>query len=210
MSTGGAAPRLPGPFPWRSLVVALALLGILQFGASAWNGVKNSLARALIAQAWSRTLMGESRATPWPGAGAWPIARLRVPALGIERYVLASAREDGLEFGPGHLAGTPVPGDHGNSVIRGRGDAQFAFLGKMRLGDVIEIQRADGRWVAYRVVEGVVLDRRDVWVAKQEGPDRLTLVTGFPFDAAHAFGRRRYVVFAFELQNRGGERGLRG
>jgi LPXTG-site transpeptidase (sortase) family protein len=103
-----------------------------------------------------------------------------------------------------------VPGDHGNSVIRGRGDAQFAFLGKMRLGDVIEIQRADGRWVAYRVVEGVMLDRRDVWVAKQEGPDRLTLVTGFPFDAAHAFGRRRYVVFAFELQNRGGERGLRG
>lgn len=210
MSTSDAVQRLPGPFPWRSLIVALVLLGLAQFGAMAWDIAKSSLARALIAQAWSRTLMGESSARPWPGADAWPIARLRVPALGIERYVLASAREEGLEFGPGHLAGTPVPGDHGNSVIRGRGDAQFAFLGEMRLGDVIEIQRADGRWIAYRVVEGAVLDRRDIWVAKQEGPDRLTLVTGYPFNAAHAFGHRRYVVFAFELRDRGGERGLRG
>ena len=55
-----------------------------------------------------------------------------------------------------------------------------------------------------------MLDRRDVWVAKQEGPNRLTLVTGYPFDAAQDFGRRSYVVFAFELRNRGGERGLRG
>ena len=210
MSTSDAVQRLPGPFPWRSLIVALALLGVLQFGAAAWNLARSSLARALIAQAWSRTLMGESRPMPWPGANAWPIARLRVPALGIERYVLASANGDGASFGPAHLAGTPVPGGHGNSVIRGRGDAQFAFLGEMRLGDVIEIQRADGRWIAYRVVEGVVLDRRDVWVAKQEGPNRLTLVTGYPFDAAQDFGRRSYVVFAFELRNRGGERGLRG
>ena len=41
-------------------------------------------------------------------------------------------------------------------------------------------------------------------------PRRLTLVTCFPFDALRAGGPQRYVVFAFESRNRGGERGTRG
>jgi sortase A len=205
-----SVPRRSGPFPWRSLVLALGMLGIVQFGTLAWERAKTSLTRALVAQAWSRTLMAGSPAAPWPGARAWPVARLRVPALHVERYILAGVRGEGLELGPGHLGGTPMPGSEGNSVIRGQGTAQLDFLRQLRLGDVIEIQRADGRWIAYRVVEGAVLDARDVWVAKQEGPNRLTLVTGYPFDAGRSAGRRRYVVFAFELQNRGGERGLRG
>lgn len=202
--------RLFSKFPWRSLILGLGALCILQIGASAWAALRTWTVESLVAQAWSRTLLGETRALPWPGAEAWPVARLRVPALGIDRFVLSSTEGEALSLGPGHLQGTPVPGSEGNSVIRGHGDAQLAFLGDLRLGDVIEVQRADSRWIAYRVVEGVVLDRRDVWVAKQEGPNRLTLVTGYPFKHARVAGSRRYVVFAFELQNRGGERGLRG
>jgi len=153
---------------------------------------------------------GEAQARPWPWADTWPVARLEVPRLGVRRIVLAGATGAVLAFAPGHLEGTGALGGEGNSVIRGQGTAQLAFLRDVRLGDVIEIQRVDGRWIAYRVVEGVVLDRRDVWVAKQEGPNRLTLVTGYPFENARVAGRRRYVVFAFEHQNRGGERGLRG
>lgn len=203
-------PQVACAFPWRPTLLGFACFCLLQFGAHAWSQARSYAARVLVEQAWSRTLMGDSPALPWPGADAWPVARLRVPTLGIDRYVLAGSRSQGLELGPGHLEGTPIPGDEGNSVIRGRGNEELAFLGQLRLGDVIEIQRADGRWIAYRVVEGAVLDTRDVWVAKQEGPNRLTLVTGYPFSAARPAGRRRYVVFAFELQNRGGERGSRG
>jgi sortase family protein len=42
-----------------------------------------------------------------------------------------------------------------------------------------------------------VLDQRDVWVAKQEGPTRLTLVTCYPFDVLTAGGSQRYVLLAF-------------
>jgi sortase A len=133
-----------------------------------------------------------------------------VPELAIERYVLAGANGGAIAFGPGHLTGTPVPGAPGNSVIGGHRDTHLAFLRHVKPGDTLEIERADGRRVLYRVLEANVLDKRDVWVAKQEGPNRLTLVTCYPFDALRAGGPQRYVVFAFESKNRGGERGTRG
>ena len=198
------------PFPWRALALALVLLGALQFGYGAWIQAKAWLAQVLIAQAWSRTLMGEARAKPWPWADTWPVARLRIPSLGIERYVLAGADGSALAFGPGHVTGTPAPGNDGNSVVGGHRDTHLAFLKDLQAGDLIEVERADGARIAFRVVEGLVLHKGDVWVAKQEGPTRLTLVTCFPFDALRAGGAQRYVVFAFVLPDRGGERGMRG
>lgn len=196
--------------PWKSLALALFVIGALQFGHGVWIQAKAWLAQALIAHAWSRTLHGEKKAKPWPWADTWPVARLSAPGLGVERYVLAGANGSAIAFGPGHLSGTPVPGESGNSVIGGHRDTHLAFLRRMQPGDTLEIERADGSRIAYRVREAAVLDKRDVWVTKQEGPTRLTLVTCYPFDALRAGGPQRYVVFAFELQNRGGERGTRG
>ena len=197
-------------WPWKSLALALLLIGALQFGRGAWIQAKAWLAQELIAHAWSRTLKGEREVKPWPWADTWPVARLSVPEVGIERYVLAGANGSVIAFGPGHLSGTPVPGESGNSVIGGHRDTHLAFLRHVKRGDVLLVERADGRQVAYRVLDASVLDKRDVWVAKQEGPNRLTLVTCYPFDALRAGGPQRYVVFAFESKNRGGERGTRG
>jgi sortase A len=147
---------------------------------------------------------------PWPWADTWPVARLIAPRLGIDRYVLAGANGSAIAFGPGHLSGTPVPGQSGNSVIGGHRDTHLAFLRHVKPGDELVVERLDGTRVAYQVRDALVLDKRDVWVAKQEGPSRLTLVTCFPFDALRAGGPQRYVVFAFESRNRGGERGTRG
>jgi sortase A len=190
--------------------VLLLLLGAWQLGDGLYIQAKARLAEALIARAWSRMLEGETQAKPWPWADTWPVARLSVPKLGIERYVLAGANGSAIAFGPGHLSGTSAPGEPGNSVIGGHRDTHLAFLRHLKPGDVLQVERVDGKQVAYRVLEASVLDRRDVWVAKQEGPNRLTLVTCYPLDALRAGGPQRYVVFAFELENRGGERGTRG
>lgn len=204
------APERRSSWPWKSLALALLLIGALQFGRGAWIQAKAWLAQEMIAQAWSRTLKGETEVKPWPWADTWPVARLSVPALGLERYVLAGANGGAIAFGPGHLSGTPVPGAPGNSVIGGHRDTHLAFLQNVKPGDELVVERADGARIAYQVTDALVLDRRDVWVAKQEGPNRLTLVTCFPFDALRAGGPQRYVVFAFASRNRGGERGTRG
>jgi sortase A len=197
-------------WPWRSLALALALIGALQFGQGAWIQAKAWLAQILIAQAWTRTLAGEREAKPWPWADTWPVARLSAPSLGIERYVLAGANGSAIAFGPGHLSGTPAPGESGNSVIGGHRDTHLAFLRHVKPGTTLVVERVDAMRFTYVVNEALVLDKRDVWVTKQEGPRRLTLVTCFPFDALRAGGPQRYVVFAFESRNRGGERGTRG
>ncbi len=193
---------------WKSLALGLFLIGALQFGHGAWIQAKSWLAQELIARAWLRTLNGEKEVKPWPWADTWPVARLSVPALGIERYVLAG--DSAITFGPGHFSDTPVPGAPGNSVVGGHRDTHLAFLRNVKPGDLLQVERADGKQVAYRVLDASVLDKRDVWLAKQEGPNRLTLVTCYPFAALHAGGSQRYVVFAFESRNRGGERGTRG
>jgi len=198
------------PAPWRSFALALLLIGAAQFGHGAGIQAKAWLAQGLIARAWDRTLAGEREVKPWPWADTWPVAKLSAPTLGIERYVLAGADGAALAFGPGHLDGTPLPGTPGNSVIGGHRDTHLAFLRRLRPGDPLVVERADGVRIAFRVFEGDVLDKGDVWVTKQEGPTRLTLVTCYPFDALRAGGRQRYVVFAFEQPNRGGERGTRG
>ncbi len=41
-----------------------------------------------------------------------------------------------------------------------------------------------------------VLDKKETWVLKNEGPSRLTLVTCWPFNALRAGGSERYVVSA--------------
>ena len=197
----------------RLLVALLVALGGWQFGHGAWIQAKAWLAQGLIARAWQRTLAGEAHAKPWPWADTWPVARLSVPSLGIERYVLEGADGAAMAFGPGHLRGTALPGAQGNSVISGHRDTHLAFLRELPVGAEIDVQAADGSRRRYVVRYTQVLDRRDVWIAKQEGPTRLTLVTCFPFDALRAGGPQRYVVWAYalkQLKNRGGERADRG
>ena len=190
--------RVTRRLSWVQLAAA-ALLAIAawQFGHGLWIQAKAWLAQALIACAWSRTLAGQPQARPWPWADTWPVAKLSVPRLGVERYVLAGANGATMAFGPGHVAGSALPGLEGNSVIGGHRDTHLAFLQELRSGDELIIERPDGVRVRYRAAEAMVLDRREVWVAKQEGPTRLTLITCYPFDALRAGGPQRYVLFAF-------------
>ena len=186
--------------PARRLLHAAALLllclGLWQFGQGAWIHAKAWLAQALIERAWSRTLAGEAMAKPWPWADTWPVARLRAPRLGVARDVLAGANGRSIAFGPGHLFGTPLPGQAGNSVVAAHRDTHFRFLRQLAAGDEFVVQMADGRRRRYRVAQSAVVDKRDLDPVRQGDGTRLTLVTCYPFDALRAGGPLRYVVTA--------------
>ncbi|MGY1856542.1 class E sortase [Modestobacter sp. SYSU DS0290] len=85
-----------------------------------------------------------------------PLGVLHVPRLGADwaRVVLQGTTEDELSQGPGHYAGTAMPGQQGNFAVAGhrvgRG-SPFLDLDQLQPGDPIVVETA-GSWYVYRVL----------------------------------------------------------
>jgi len=177
-------------------VPGLVSVSIGQAGEAAYIQAKAWVAQRLIAAAWERSLASGVGVKPWPWADTYPVARLEAPRQGAASMVLAGAGARTLAFGPGHVDGTPLPGDPGNAVVSGHRDTHFAFLRELRSSDVLVVHSASGRVVRYVVCAIEVVHNKDVRVLLDTGDDRLTLVTGYPFDSAAPGGSLRYVVVA--------------
>ena len=179
-------------------LAALAIgLGLWQIGASAAIQAKAWLAYGLIERAWQQTKESGQPARPWPWADTWPVARLSVPARGIEHLVLAGGSGRTLAFGPGHLEGTAAPGLPGHSIIGGHRDTHFRFLKDLRAGDTILLERPEGATRRYRVQRSDIVDSRHARVLPAEaGRSVLSLVTCYPFDTPTTGGPLRFVVTA--------------
>ncbi len=184
----------------RALAVGLGLALVVAGAGLAGRGgaihAKAWLAQALMASAWQRTLAGERRVRPWPWADTWPIARLVVPSLGVDLYVLSEASGRGLAFGPGHLPGTAAPGNPGASVIAGHRDTHFRFLADLAPGTPIVLETADGRRLEYRAGPGVITDQARIRLDLDGPESSLVLATCWPFDAVVPGGPARYLVVA--------------
>jgi sortase A len=185
------------------MALALAGLGLWQGGEAAWIHAKALLAQALLERAWARTLAGEPAARPWPWADTWPLALLEVPRLSKRMIVLAGGSGRTLAFGPGHVDGSPPPGEPGNSVIGGHRDTHFRMLEELRPGDEIRVQTQDGARHDFRVRATDVVDSRKVRLDPAGARPGLILVTCYPFDAVIPGGPMRFVVFAEAAGGRG-------
>ncbi|WP_230970005.1 class GN sortase [Nitrogeniibacter aestuarii] len=176
---------------------AFLMVAIWEFGQAGYIHAKAWLAQHLIADAWERTLAGETQVKPWPWADTWPVARLRAPKQDVDLYVLAGSNGRTIAFGPGHVFGTAEPGATGNSVIGAHRDTHFAFLQWLEPGDELEVETPTGFVQVYKVSSREVVDKDDTEVLDTyPGETRLTLVTCYPFNAISAGGPLRYVVTA--------------
>jgi sortase A len=181
----------------RSISVAVLLgLAAWQIGAGLYIPAKAMLAQILLRDAWRQTLAGAQRAKPWPWADTWPVARLRAPEHDIDLMVLAGASGARLAFGPGHLLGTPAPGQPGNSVIGGHRDTSLGFLRHVKTGDLFVLGLPDGNARTFKVTGSTIADARKPWLSPEPPHPMLTLVTCYPFDAIAPGGPLRYLVFA--------------
>ncbi|MDE0887482.1 MAG: class GN sortase, partial [Myxococcota bacterium] len=184
-------------------VIALAAFGGWQLASGAWVHAKAELAQHLLESAWEQTqaIGGAAVVRPWPWADTWPVARLHFPRLGASFIVLAGDSGSSLAFGPGHNGATARPGRPGTAVISGHRDTHFSGLGRLRVGDCVEVERPDGVRVIYRIAALEVADtRRDRLAAGAvpgASPSSLALVTCWPFDAIQPGGPLRYVVSAY-------------
>ncbi len=178
------------------LAIALPLCGMWQIGQGTYIHAKAILAQALLEMAWAEAREGQKEVKPWPWADTWPVSRLFVPRLGISRIVLAGASGSSLAFGPGHLFGTSLPGQQGNSVIVGHRDTHFKFLRLLRTGDLITVQNGNKRLPNYLVTETQIVTKYELQHLAQTRDATLTLITCYPFDAISTGGPLRYVVIA--------------
>ena len=178
------------------IMSALLCLGFWQFGQGAYIPAKAWLAQELMQRAWMRTGAGEERATPWPWADTWPVARLTAKRRDIDLIVLAGGSGRTLAFGPGHLSASALPGEIGNSIIAGHRDTHFQFLRKVEIGELLGMETARGQRHLYEVVGVDIVDSRRGSLVLDTDAAMLTLVTCYPFDALEAGGALRYVVTA--------------
>lgn len=193
-------PDCPRPMRRRLIRAVAAILlvgGVVQFGLGAALPAKAMLAQWLIKRAWASALDEGNAPAPWPWADTRPVARLMVPDLDVDLYVLAGASGRTLAFGPGHMDGSASPGEPGLSIIGGHRDTSFRFLEDVTRGMEVKLQPTDGEWLTYRVTAIEIVDSRSVWIADpQDGVARIALVTCYPFDAIRPGGPLRYWVQA--------------
>lgn len=179
----------------RALPALLAAAGLVLAAEGAWIPAKAALAQALLARAFARSLAEGGPVRPWPWADTAPVARIAFPSLGESYLVLAGASGQALAFGPGHVEGTREAGEPGLAVYAAHRDTQFRSLGRLAPGDPIEVQRRDGRIVAFRVT-GSRIVRFDESGLDPDAPGRrLALATCWPLDALVP-GPERLVVEA--------------
>ena len=123
-----------------------------------------------------------------------PFAFIRIPDIGVDQVVFAGVDVETLKSGPGHMEGTPVPGQPGNAVISGHrtnyGRPFFDF-DLLETGDRIDVESASGVHV-YEVRELAVVQPTDVWVTDPRPGGWLTLTTCNPKFSA----KERLIVWA--------------
>jgi sortase A len=123
-------------------------------------------------------------------------ARLIVPSLGLEAIVFEGVGTETLTKGPGHMPGTPIPGQPGNSVISGHRTTYgrpFYDFDLLAAGDRIEIETSIGTHV-YEVRESIIVAPTDVWVTDDRPGAWLTLTTCHP-----RFSARQRLIISAEL-----------
>jgi sortase A len=123
-------------------------------------------------------------------------AQMRVPRLNLSVVVFEGVSAPTLSLGPGHMPGTPLPGQPGNAVISGHRTTYgrpFFDLDLLGPGDRIEIETAIGLHV-YEVRESFVVKPTDVWVTDDRPGGWLTLTTCEP-----KFSARERLIISAEL-----------
>jgi sortase A len=131
---------------------------------------------------------------PPPPADGEAVARLRIPAIGVDKIVVEGVEVADLKKGPGHYPTSPLPGQPGNAAIAGHRTtygAPFNRVDELEAGDEILVTTLQGSF-SYEVREQLIVAPHEVQVLDDFGDDRLTLTACHPKYSA----RQRIVIVA--------------
>ena len=125
------------------------------------------------------------------------VGRLTILSANINHYVVFGATLNKLEYGPGYILGTSLPGTGGNFAIAGHRTtygAPFGNLDKTEVGDSILFQTNTNQY-EYVITEVKIVSPDDTYVLGNFGDDRITLSTCHP-----KFSARQRLIVVGELK----------
>ncbi len=154
-----------------ALIVAGALLASFPY----FTDVRYTVAQSsMAASATGQTMPGKA------------VARLIVPAIALDAFVMEGTTAEVLNQAPGHYPATPLPGEQGNSAIAGHRTMYghpFRRLDELKAGEEI-VTYTNATRARYKVVSVTVVAPTSVGVAGPTADDRITLTTCNPVGSA--------------------------
>ncbi len=175
--------------------ILLAACGLWLIGQGAIIPAKAWLAQLLLERAFAQGAVSGKPARAWPWADAAPIAKIRVPRLGVEEIVLSGGSGEAMAFGPTLLPGGGRLGERGTAVFAAHRDTHFRFLAELRPGDVIEVEEIGGRTMRYVAGRGRVIRFDRFGVDRHAARPSIAMATCWPIGGTGR-GPLRYVVSA--------------
>jgi sortase A len=148
-------------------------------------------ARDFLESRWGQSAAERQFENAEPPAGGAPagldrprdgetVAKLMIPRLAAQLYVVEGDDTRELRRGPGHMPGTVMPGGKGNCVIAGHRDTHFRVLKDIRRGDDIVLETRDGEFL-YRVKSTKIVSPKDTDPLRRTAGPVLNLITCYPF-----------------------------
>lgn len=107
----------------------------------------------LIENAWEKTLLNREQHLPWPWADTYPVAKMNVPHLEKEFFVLQGATGEAMSFGPGMSTYLDENDQLAVILIQAHQDTHFSFFPELKAGDVLELQLAESSELQRFVVQ---------------------------------------------------------
>jgi LPXTG-site transpeptidase (sortase) family protein len=119
----------------------LLLVVAVTYGIGAWVQHEARAAWVAAQDAARVERRAESVATMTASGGdvaeGTAVARLVMPTIGEDDVVLEGVGAYELNGGPGHLPGSPLPGEAGNAIISAHRDRHFRHLDRLQVGDTV-------------------------------------------------------------------------
>jgi sortase A len=123
-----------------------------------------------------------------------PIARIEMPRLKLSAAAREGVDTRTLRGAVGHVPGTALPGEPGNSAFAAHRDTFFRPLKDVRAGDEVVLTTPAGVY-HYAVATTRIVEPSDVSVLAATPDPTLTLVTCYPFDYVGT-APQRFIVRA--------------
>ncbi|HIP76700.1 MAG TPA: class GN sortase [Psychromonas hadalis] len=157
---------------------------------------KALLAQQLLSFAWARHLDDGQYHRAWPWADSMPIAQLILGENAQPFVVLSGVSGENLALSPSWMQSTSAFNQGGNSVIFAHNDTHFNPLKNAQLGNEISVVLRGKEEFHYKISKLKIVDKNDLTVLENDGIEKITLITCYPFDSTVRHTRLRYIVIA--------------